>query len=69
MKTYKIITRNYYESMNSLKLKKGKFIAEGQWADGHLAYSLLDENDEPVEEDRGMFVQLRGCNGLYMQRI
>ena len=55
MKTYQIITRNYYESMNSLTMKKGKFIAQGQWADGHLAYSLLDENNEVIEEDQCMY--------------
>lgn len=66
----KQIKRRYYESMSSYELKTGTFICEGQWADGHLAYSLLDENGNPIEEERGMYVQLRSNNGyLYMQRI
>lgn len=71
MTTYKIITRKYYESYNKDEvLKIGKFIARGQWADGHLAYSRLDENNNPIEEDECSYVQLRSYNGgLYMQRI
>lgn len=69
MKTYKIITRRYYESMNALMYKKGRFIARGQWADGHLAYSRLDDNNEPIEDEDCVYVQLRGKYGLFMQRI
>ena len=70
MSTYKVIERNYYESMGALTLKKGRFIAHGQWADGHLAYSRLDENDEVIEDEECVYVQLRSYNGgLYMQRI
>ena len=70
MSTYKVIERNYYESMDALELKKGRFIAHGQWADGHLAYSRLDENDEVIEDEECVYVQLRSYNGgLYMQRI
>ena len=67
MKTYKIIERKYYETIGQLTPKKGKFVAGGQWADGHLAYSLLDDNGYEVEVCA--YVQLRGRNGLFMQRI
>ena len=67
METYKIIYRRYYETYDpNEEVKWGHFIARGQWADGHLAYTNLDN---PNEEDEGMFVQLRGSDGLYMQRI
>lgn len=70
MTTYKIITRKYYESMSDTNFKIGRFIARGQWADGHLAYSRLDENNNPIEDDECSYVQLRSYNGgLYMQRI
>lgn len=66
----KQIKRRYYESMNAMTMKTGTFVCTGQWADGHLAYSRLDDNGEIIEEDEGMFVQLRSNYGyLYMQRI
>lgn len=68
-KFYKPITRNYYDSPSQLTPKKGRFIARGLWADGHLAYSLLDENDNPIEDEDCMYVQLRGRHGLFMERI
>lgn len=69
MATYKIIERYYYETMDELTPKKGKFVARGQWADGHLAYSLLDENGNEVEGEECAYVQMRGVGCLYMQRI
>lgn len=69
METYKAIRRNYYEDWNCLTFKKGIFIAQGQWADGHLAYSRLDEDGKVIEDEQGAYVQLRGRNGLFMQRI
>ena len=63
----KIITRPYIYVHDPIKV--GKFICEGQWADGHLAYSLLDANEEIIEEDRGMFVQIRYNGKLTMIRI
>ena len=69
---YKQITRYYYDSYsNSEKPQVGKFIARGQWANGHLAYSRFDEDGYECEECS--YVQLRGyINGkscLYMQRV
>ena len=70
MKTYKPIKRRYYDSMNDLNLKLGTFIARGQWADGHLAYTRLDENGNVVDDEECSYIQLRSVNGyLYMQRI
>ena len=63
----KIITRPYEYGYEPIKI--GKFICEGEWADGHLAYSLLDENNEIIEEDRGMFAQIRLNGKLTMIRI
>lgn len=70
MKIMKIITRKYYETMNSGTQKTGKFICIGQWADGHLAYSRVDDNGNVIEDEDGRYVQLRSFNGgLYMQGI
>lgn len=69
MTTYKIIKRDYYED-NSNIVKTGLFVARGQWADGHLAYSRLDNNGNEIEDEQCAYVQLRYSNGgLYMQRI
>ena len=66
----KIINRKYYESMGALTLKKGRFVCIGQWADGHLAYSRVDEHNNIIEDEDGVYVQLRSAYGyLYMQRI
>ena len=72
MSTYQPIIRPYFETYDKdEKPKCGKFIARGQWADGHLAYSLFDEDGYIMDECS--FVQLRGYvngkNCLYMQRI
>lgn len=69
MSTYKIIKRNYYEEWGSLTFKKGLFVARGQWADGHLAYSRLDVNGNEIEGEECAYVQLKGRNCLFMQRI
>lgn len=70
MSTYKIITRKYYEFLGARSFKTGRFICRGQWADGHLAYSRLDDQGNEIEGEEGMYVQLRSFNGyLYMQRI
>lgn len=80
MSTYKIIKRRYYETQSPFeKHKIGLFIARGQWADGHLAYSRLDNNGNVIEDEETAYVQLRGSiknndtgkyeHCLYMQRI
>lgn len=67
-KTYKIIER-YYFDIDEFKWKKGNFVARGQWADGHLAYSLLDENGNEVEGEQCAYVQIRQEKMLVMTRI
>ena len=72
METYKRIIRPYFETMDANEpVKVGSFIAQGQWADGHLAYSRYDEDGYPMDECN--YVQVRGYvngkNCLYMQRI
>lgn len=62
----KEITRNYLQDGI---INTAKFICEGQWADGHLAYSRLDEHGEIIEEDRCMYAQIRTNGQLLMIRI
>lgn len=67
----KIIKRRYFDS-NSIfkKSRMGYFINTGVWADGHLAYSRVDEHNNIIEDEDGVYVQLRSLRGyLYMQRI
>ena len=55
----KIINRKYYEHMGALVTK-----------DGHLAYSRVDDKGNIIEDEEGVYVQLRSYNGgLFMQRI
>lgn len=70
----KQIKRKYFETYGKHEeAKEGIFICTGQWADGHYAYSRLDQDGNRIEEDDGMFVQLCGYvdgkNRRYMQRI
>lgn len=70
--TYQAIKRFYYDSWDvNAEVKVGTFIARGMWADGHLAYSRLDEDGNDVDDCS--YVQVRGYvngkNCLYMQRI
>lgn len=77
MSVYKPIKRRYFDSQSIFcQSKIGTFKAGGQWSDGHLAYSRIDDNGEEIEEC--CYVQLRGklkqSDGsykscLYMQRI
>lgn len=45
------------------------FIATGQWADGHLAYSMLDADGNIDPKHEGSFVQIVHNNKLTMVRI
>lgn len=40
-----------------------------RWADGHLAWSRLDDNGDVVPEDEGMYVQMKVCGHMVMVRI
>lgn len=73
MLVYKKISRYYFETYDQNEEPKiAYFIARGQWADGHLAYTRYDEYGYECDEECS-YVQLRGIiNGkscLYMQRI
>ena len=63
----KILTRDYIY-VDEYKTN-GRFVEVGQMADGHKSYSILNDNNEVVEEDAGMFVQIRYNNKLVMYRI
>lgn len=64
----KTIKRNYYEEPNATELKNGTFICIGQWANGNLAYSRLDDNGDVIEEEDGMYYQIRENGKLVMVR-
>ena len=67
--TNKIIERRYMESITDLTFKHGKFICIGEWADGHFAYSRLDEHNNVIDENCG-YIQLKCSRGfLFMMKI
>lgn len=45
------------------------FIATGQWSNGSLAYSMLDENGNIDPKHEGSFYQVRYNGKLLMVRI
>lgn len=78
MTTYKVIERRYFEEHSMFEQSKvGKFVARGQWADGHLAYSRLDEDGNEIEGEECMYYQVHGTIMIdhqvvartYMQRV
>lgn len=78
METYKSIKRRYFETHSMFEQsKEGTFVARGQWADGHLAYSRLDDEGNEIEGEECAYVQVRGALVIdhkvvartYMQRI
>ena len=66
--TYKPIKRRYHDG-ETFHEEKGIFIARGIMADGHLAYSRLNENNEIIEDEECAYIQCRAYDGLYMERI
>lgn len=64
MKTYQKIKRYCYDT----KLVE-TFIATGQWANGNLAYSKLEEDGSIKDENDTIFVQVRACGRLMMVHI
>ena len=65
----KVIQRNYIDP-NSKEIKKGFFIAMGQWADGHLAYTFCDVLGNPLSNyEEGMWAQVRQYGKLLMIHI
>lgn len=80
MTTYKPITRRYVDNDN--KIKVGIFIAEGQFANGKLAYSLIAKSgsvngnlfftrvsDQERDEEQCCYIQYRDYDGLIMEHI
>lgn len=49
--------------------RTANFVCGGQWADGHLAYSRLDDNDEIIPEDECEFYQIKVAGKMIMVRI
>ena len=64
----KILKRNYID-VNDFEIKVGNFINSGVWADGHLAYSRLDENNEIIPDEEGAYYQTRFGGKLCMERV
>lgn len=65
----KVIKRNYYEYEGAKLTLNGRFINTGIWADGHLAYSRLDENGNRIEDEEGRYAQIRENGKLVMLGI
>lgn len=67
----KPIKRNWiYDSdRNEVKQGESMFIATGQWADGRIAYSLLDEHGQVIPEHDSAFYQIRYDGKLLMVRF
>lgn len=62
----KTIKRRYYEEPNTTELKNGSFICVGQWSNGNLAYSRLNDNGDIIDEENGMYYQIRENGKLIM---
>lgn len=67
----KPIKRNWiYDSdRNEVKQGESMFIATGQWADGKIAYSLLDPQGKIYPEHDSAFYQIRSNGKLLMVRF
>lgn len=65
---YKPINRYYYDG-DSEELKFGRFVARGDFADGHLAYTRLDENDNEIEGEETCYYQVQFGGRLVMMHI
>lgn len=65
----KEIIRNYYEYEGAELTSNGRFVNTGIFADGHLAYSRVDENGDIIEEEEGRYAQIRENGKLVMLGI
>ena len=67
----KAIKRNWMYDHDYTDTLQGEamFIATGQWADGRLAYSMLDDNNNVMPEHDSSFVQIRHDGKLVMVRV
>lgn len=67
MGEYAPIKRSYLDEND--EMHNGTFVASGQWGDGHLAYSRLDEKGERIPEEDGVYAQIRHGSKLIMVRV
>lgn len=67
----KPIKRNWIYDSDYKEVRQGEtyFIATGQWGDGKIAYSMLDQNGNIVEEHDSAFYQIRSNGKLLMVRF
>ena len=65
---YKPIKRKYYDIYTE-EYKVGTFIAGGTQADGHIAYTRLDEDGNEIEGEETSYIQYRTEVGLVMYHI
>lgn len=68
MSDYKMITRKYYDP-DTKEIKQGLFVAEGEWANGNLAYTRYLDEEIPIEDDACMWVQKRVKKQLIMFHV
>lgn len=57
----KIIKRIYLDNLDDKVdvRKRGNFIVSGVREDGHFSYSRLDDNNNIIPEDEGMYYQIK----------
>ena len=65
----KIKIRTYQNGCGNPFEENGKFVEDGMWADGHIAYSRLNDNDQVIEEEQGCYAQMRIDGQMIMYRI
>lgn len=68
----KSITRQWIYSYEGLKgleeNRKAQFILVGKWADGHYAYSMVDEDGNEIYGEESAYYQLKVNGHLIMVR-
>lgn len=68
MKEYKVIEREYIDPVDRVR-KTSRFVAEGIWGNGHLAYSRIGDDDEIDYDERGAYYQIRENGKMLMVRV
>lgn len=67
---YKTIKRLYCANAQECvdhNFKEGLFVAQGQWSNGQLAYSRINEDEEVLEDC--CYVQMRFANKYVMMHV
>ena len=65
---YKPIRRPYFD-VDGNEIGTGLFLAGGTQADGHLAYSRLDDDGSEIDGEQTSWIQVRDVNGKRMIMI